>query len=159
LAIADRGIDVVAHCEQVPLFYSNIKLDYNVKDKFGDPIAKISWKIDEETQINSIRQFALSVHKYVKEKYHAEIEIVNSIVDRNESALDLARDSYHQCGGACMGSNESVAVVDSNCKVFGTNNLYIAGAAVFPSSSFANPTYTALALAERLASALIHQGD
>ena len=36
-------------------------------------------------------------------------------------------------------------------KVFGTVNFYIAGAATFPSSSFANPTFTALALARRLA--------
>ena len=49
-----------------------------------------------------------------------------------------------------MSSSEQDGVVDSNCRVFGTNNLFVAGAAVFPSSSFANPTFTAMALANRL---------
>jgi choline dehydrogenase-like flavoprotein len=35
--------------------------------------------------------------------------------------------------------------------VFGTRNLYVAGAAVFRTSSYANPTFTAMALTARLA--------
>ena len=56
-----------------------------------------------------------------------------------------------------MADSEAVGVVDSNCKVFGTQNLYVAGAAVFPSSSFANPTFTAMALARRLSKHLVDE--
>jgi choline dehydrogenase-like flavoprotein len=35
--------------------------------------------------------------------------------------------------------------------VFGCENLYVMGAAIFPVSGFANPTFTAMALALRTA--------
>jgi choline dehydrogenase-like flavoprotein len=41
-------------------------------------------------------------------------------------------------------------VVDPNGRVFGVDNLYLAGASVFPSAGFANPTLTIVALARRL---------
>jgi choline dehydrogenase-like flavoprotein len=50
-----------------------------------------------------------------------------------------------------MGISAADGVVDPDCRVHGTANLHIASAAVFPSSSFANPTFTAMALALRLA--------
>jgi choline dehydrogenase-like flavoprotein len=42
-------------------------------------------------------------------------------------------------------------VVDRDCKIFGVNNLYVAGSAAFPTSSQANPTLTIVAMALRLA--------
>jgi choline dehydrogenase-like flavoprotein len=36
-------------------------------------------------------------------------------------------------------------------KVHGTSNVYVAGSSVFPSMGAANPTFTAMALALRLA--------
>ena len=50
-----------------------------------------------------------------------------------------------------MGRSASDGVVDSNLKVFGSDNLYVVGACVFPTSSDANVTFTAMALANRLA--------
>jgi choline dehydrogenase-like flavoprotein len=50
-----------------------------------------------------------------------------------------------------MGDRPEVGVVDSKCRVFGCDNLYIAGSAVFPTASFVNPTFTIVALAYRMA--------
>ena len=41
-------------------------------------------------------------------------------------------------------------VVDENCRVFGVNNLFIAGSSVFPTSGHANPTLTIVQLTLRL---------
>jgi choline dehydrogenase-like flavoprotein len=41
-------------------------------------------------------------------------------------------------------------VVDENCRVHGTSNLFAAGSSVFPSGGYANPTLTIVALAARL---------
>jgi choline dehydrogenase-like flavoprotein len=40
--------------------------------------------------------------------------------------------------------------VDRNCQVHGVGGLYIAGSSVFPTSSYANPTLTIVALSIRL---------
>jgi choline dehydrogenase-like flavoprotein len=64
------------------------------------------------------------------------------------------RDVYHMMGTTRMGLNAREGVVDSNCELFNLPNVYVAGASVFPTGSFSNPTLTALALAIRLADRL-----
>ena len=53
-----------------------------------------------------------------------------------------------------MGHDERTSVVNPDCQVHSVNNLYIAGSAVFPTSSQANPTLTLIALALRLGDTL-----
>jgi choline dehydrogenase-like flavoprotein len=60
----------------------------------------------------------------------------------------------HHLGTARMGANPRTSVVDANCRIHGLSNLYVAGGAVFPTSSQANPTLTIVALALRLAAQL-----
>ena len=59
-------------------------------------------------------------------------------------------DGFHQIGLARMGLSSVDGVVDRECRVFGVNNLFIAGSAVFRTSGQANPTFPAIALALRL---------
>ena len=51
---------------------------------------------------------------------------------------------------AKMGLESSNSICDSNLQVHGIDNLYIISAAVFPAGSNTNPTFTVLALANRL---------
>lgn len=57
----------------------------------------------------------------------------------------------HHIGTARMGVDPKTSVVDTDCRVHDTANLYVASAAVFPTSSQANPTLTVVAMALRLA--------
>jgi choline dehydrogenase-like flavoprotein len=57
---------------------------------------------------------------------------------------------YHQMGGTRMHDSPRQGVVDANCRVHGTNNLYVASSSVFPTSGHANPTMNMLALTLRL---------
>jgi len=50
-----------------------------------------------------------------------------------------------------MHNSPAVGVVDPNCRVHETNNLFIAGSSVFCTGDYANPTLTIIALAIRLA--------
>jgi choline dehydrogenase-like flavoprotein len=56
-----------------------------------------------------------------------------------------------------MDPNGKLGVVDTDCRVHGVNNLYVAGSAVFPTSGQANPTMMAVALGARLADHLCKQ--
>jgi len=53
-----------------------------------------------------------------------------------------------------MSNDPKHGVVDKDCKVHGVQNLFIAGSSVFPTTGSANPTFTIVALAIRLASHL-----
>jgi choline dehydrogenase-like flavoprotein len=53
-------------------------------------------------------------------------------------------------GTTRMAESPGRGVVDSDCRVFGLENLYVAGSSVFPTSGLANPTLTLVALALRL---------
>ncbi len=66
--------------------------------------------------------------------------------------------SAHQIGTTRMAASAENGVVDANCRVFGVNNLYVAGASVFPTSGHANPTLTLVALSIRLAHHLKSEG-
>ena len=43
-------------------------------------------------------------------------------------------------GTTRMANRPEAGVVDSNCRVFGTENLYVAGSAVFPTGPSYSPT-------------------
>jgi len=58
-------------------------------------------------------------------------------------------------GTTRMASRPEEGVVDPNCRVFGTDNLYVASSAVFPTGPSYSPTFTILALARRLGQHLL----
>ena len=57
----------------------------------------------------------------------------------------------HHMGGTRMASNKSLGVVDSNCKIFGSNNIYIAGSSIFVTGGHNNPTLPIVQFSLRLA--------
>ncbi len=57
----------------------------------------------------------------------------------------------HHIGTTRMHRDPTLGVVDENCRVHGSANLYVAGSSVFPSGGANNPTLTIVALAVRLA--------
>ncbi|HEY9492782.1 MAG TPA: GMC family oxidoreductase, partial [Nitrososphaeraceae archaeon] len=68
---------------------------------------------------------------------------------------NLMLGSAHPQGGNKMGNNEAECVVDSDCKVFRFNNLYVCDASVFPTALGVNPQLTVMALATITADKII----
>jgi choline dehydrogenase-like flavoprotein len=67
----------------------------------------------------------------------------------------LTIDRYaHLVGGCRMGTSPEESVVDSDHRVWGVPNLFLADGSVMPSQSSANPALTIMALASRLAERL-----
>ena len=54
-----------------------------------------------------------------------------------------------------MGRDEQSSVTDSFGRVHDTDNLFVAGPSLFPSTGAVNPTFTLTALADRQADHLI----
>lgn len=87
-------------------------------------------------------------------------ELERAGLGRLESTLSAAdpwpidQDASHHMGTTRMGLDPARSVVDRDCRVHELENLYLAGASVFPTSGSANPTFTIVALAIRLAAHL-----
>jgi len=64
---------------------------------------------------------------------------------------------YHHMGGTRMSHSAATGVVDENCRLFESPNLYVASSSVFPTGGWANPTITIMALADRLGDHLANQ--
>ncbi len=147
---ADLGIGLRVHCEQIPLQRSRILLDPDKCDRNGVPLAVLDWQIDGR-EMESVVAFCEVAAAKLEQMGLAKIDIDPRLIHRDFSIIDEARDTNHHCGGLQMADTCADGVVNGDLRVHGTKNLYVAGAAVFPSSSFANPTFTAMALALRLA--------
>lgn len=63
----------------------------------------------------------------------------------------ILADSAHQCGTIRMGSDPADSVLDPQCKAHEIDNLYVADASAFVSSSATNPALTVAANALRVA--------
>ena len=71
--------------------------------------------------------------------------------ERHAYVVAEANDGYHHVGTTRMAGDPRRGVVDSDCRVHGTSNLYIASSSVFPTSGQANPTLVIGTFAARLA--------
>ncbi|HZO95751.1 MAG TPA: FAD-dependent oxidoreductase [Gaiellaceae bacterium] len=65
---------------------------------------------------------------------------------------------WHHVGTTRMNGDPRLGVVDTDCRVHGTSNLFVAGSSVFPTEGTAPPTLTIVALALRLAGHLARPG-
>lgn len=139
--------------QQITNFDSQINIDKNQKDNYNRPKVILDWKIDGR-EFLKIKEFCLEVKSYFSENGYGDLQIekwLENVEDmRKEDLLTHVSDTYHQAGGAIMSSSAENGVVDKNLKVHGTENLFVCGACVMPTSSYANTALTALALSLRL---------
>ncbi|MFD2175837.1 FAD-dependent oxidoreductase [Rhodobacter lacus] len=151
--VADRGILLRLTSEQRPREDSRILLA-DTRDAFGLPEVLVDWRISPE-DLETMLAFAQHLKAYLEGNGLARVEIDPALLERSASVIEAADDANHHMGGARMARDASQGVVDPNCQVFGSDNLFVAGAAVYPTSGFANPTFTAIALSMRLADFLL----
>jgi hypothetical protein len=138
--------------EQSPCFNSTVTLNYSDTDELGRPKLLVDWKYNKSDVVSIRRSFQL----LEKDIIRANIGEMTLNTDDLEVYLEenLSVGSHH-IGTTRMSNTENNGVVDLNCKVFGSSNLFLAGPSVFPTSGYANPVLTAVALANMLADHLL----
>lgn len=142
-------ISFFVQMEQIPQDESRIRVDPSWRDGAGLPQVVLDWRVDG-AELEALRDFALRTDRALREANLARLEIDDDLLRGDPAVLARLRDTNHQSGGAIMASSSSTGVVDTDLRVFGTDNLYVAGAATFPAIGAGNTTFTALALASRL---------
>jgi len=138
------------YAEMEPRVENRVTLS-DKKDGFGMPLPLVSYSLGERD-----KKTLCALHAQLKE----EIKRLGlgQIEGSAEEVIAAVRDdASHHLGGTRMGNDPASSVVDANSRVHSVENLYIAGSSVFPSGGSANPTYTIVALAIRLAEHLKRQ--
>ena len=135
--------------EQSPNPNSRVTLTKKL-DKFGMYKIGLDWQL-LPVDIETIRQVAVKAAEYMIQTGLGRIQIEPTIWNRMAVEKMPMNYSSHHMGGTRMSNTEKTGVVDADCKVHGTENLYVAGSGVFATSGFANPTFTIVQLALRLA--------
>jgi choline dehydrogenase-like flavoprotein len=118
------------------------------RDRLGMPVVRVDWRLDESDRrgLDRLRQ---AIAAAIAGKG------LGALID--DQGVDEAgwpnsmEGGKHHMGTTRMHLDPKQGVVDPDCRVHEIANLYVAGSSVFPTSGYANPTFTIVALALRLA--------
>jgi choline dehydrogenase-like flavoprotein len=138
------------HAEQEPNPLSRVSLS-DTKDALGLPRIKIDWRYTAG-DVNTVTRAIELLANDVRESKVGTLEY-------DPATLEFEMTRYgayggHHIGTARMGNKPVDSVVNMDCRVHQLSNLFVASAAIFPTSSQANPTLTVVAVALRLAAHL-----
>jgi choline dehydrogenase-like flavoprotein len=143
-ALAFDGWTVWLNLEQRPHADNRVLLGAR-RDGFGVPRAELHWRwrAEEQHQLGIIRS-------------HVAAALERAGLGRVERHGNPRPDpnAHHHAGTTRMHADARHGVVDAHCRVHAIDNVWIAGASVFPTAGFANPVLTVVALAARLADQL-----
>jgi choline dehydrogenase-like flavoprotein len=134
------------HGEQAPRPDSRVRLIDKV-DPLGMPRLGVDWRYSS-ADIESLRRTLDVIAAELARGGTARLTYNGDTLE--EDLLRFGAYGGHHIGTTRMGADPRASVVDAQCRVHSVANLYIAGSAVFPTSSQANPTLTIVALALRL---------
>ena len=117
------------------------------RDGYGVPIPVVQLNV---TQLD--KKSIVVLHEVLKREIEAcgFGQLVSDLsLDTDPWPID--QEASHHLGTTRMGHDPRTSVVNPDCQVHSVHNLFIAGGSVFPTSGNANPTFTIVTLAIRLA--------
>ncbi|NES11014.1 GMC family oxidoreductase, partial [Pseudomonas laurentiana] len=133
--------------EQFPSVNSRISL-LNERDELGVAKVSIHWELSPADR-HTIKSIGLEMAKRFAETGLGFVKLNDYVYDTSVP-LNMTPHAHHM-GTTRMAATPEQGVVDTNCRVFGTDNLYIAGSSIFSTGGACNPTMPLLQFALRLA--------
>ncbi len=146
---AVHGFDVLQIAEQSPHPDRRISLS-DERDPLGNRKLKVNWTY-LPADVDAVRQAQELVAFELAAAGLGRYEIFSDRL----GPLVVERHANHFYGTTRMSDRMEHGVVDADCRVHGVGNLYVASSSVFPTAGFANPTLTIVALAIRVAQAVL----
>jgi choline dehydrogenase-like flavoprotein len=137
------------HSEQVANPDSRVRLDGG-RNADGTPSLEIDFRYTDR-DVDSVLRFHALLDERLRAAGRGRIEYLDPPEARVAAVWEQATDGFHHIGTTRMSSVPSDGVVDGDCRVHGVDNLFIASTSVLRTSAEANPTFTAVCLALRLA--------
>jgi len=146
----DAGnIRLLVDSEQAPNCDSRVMLDTRV-DALGMARARLDWRVSD-LERRTLTGFAQSIAAEFERLGLGRIKLAGAPDFESRDQPGAARDIFHHMGTTRMSATARAGVTRPDLRCHDVENLFVAGAAVFPTGGIANPTFTALALSLRLA--------
>jgi choline dehydrogenase-like flavoprotein len=136
--------------EQLPDPASRVRL-VSARDRWGVPRAELDWRVAELDRCAMARRHRLAAPALERAFGGTVLSFVDALAEPHMG------EGYHHMGTTRMSADPEEGVVDSDCRVHGMRNLWVAGSSVFATGGYANPTLTVVALAHRLADRLVQE--
>ncbi len=130
--------------EEAPNAESRIVLSED-RDSLGVRRVQLDWKFTS----GDLDAIMASADLFAREMGALGLGRMKPILNRNLLLFNAGPSSHH-VGTTRMHPDPKRGVVDTDCRVHGVGNLYIAGSSVFPSAGIVNPTLTIIALGLKL---------
>jgi choline dehydrogenase-like flavoprotein len=121
-----------------------------LKNHDGTPALDIDFRYTDR-DVDSILRFHALIDEQLRAAGRGRVEYLDPEEGRTAAIWEQAIDGFHHIGTTRMSALPGDGVVDAECRVHGVDNLYIASSSVLRTSAEANPTFTTLCLALRLA--------
>ena len=135
---------IVAMGEPAPNPDSQVRLGDGL-DRLGQRKVVLDWRLTDQST-ESVRR---ATDLLARQLGATGLGRLHTYV-HGQAPLPLQTASFHHMGTTRMHADPTQGVVDATCRLHGIENLHVAGSSVFPTYGTANPTYTIMALAERL---------
>ena len=139
---------------QVPLKSNRIEVHPTVRDKWGRQVAYIlkTWHSHDIFLMDVLADQCEQILLRGGANSNLD-EIEEGGIYSAENAL--SRIANHILGGARFGTDPKDSVLDSNCRAWDFDNLYVTDGSFMPTAGGANPTHTIEANAFRVADHLL----
>jgi choline dehydrogenase-like flavoprotein len=142
-----ESIGVTTRIEQAPNPDSRVVL-VRERDQLGMQRVALDWRLSDVDRRNVRRTLGL-LGAEIGAAGIGRLNILHGD-DETDWPEDLDGGQHHM-GTTRMSDDPKQGVVDSDCRVHGMSNLFVAGSSVFPTPGGATPTLLLVALAVRLA--------
>lgn len=136
--------------EQEPDRDSRVLLDESARDALGLHRAKLEWRVSALVHHSLDRTQKLILAAMGTMGWEC-VRMPSEPERADAEAPPDYRWVRHHMGTTRMAVDPREGVVDTDCRVHGVPNLYVAGSSVFPTGGNDMPTLTIVALAQRLA--------
>ena len=146
-----RRVCLQAIVEPEPDPAARVTLSAHDRDALGMARVEVGWKLSPLVRRTFDRTFEI-VAAELQRAGIADVTLDPPLGDGDEWPPTLnPQGTWHHIGTTRMGVSARTGVVDRDGRVFGLNNLYVAGSSTFPTASANFPTQTICALAIRTA--------
>lgn len=148
-----RNIGIATQMVTIPYKENYLDLDPTYKDKYGDPLIRVTFDYGENER--KLSDFFVEKTSEMLEEMGADIVQGNPIPEHFTPGFAF----QHNGGGVIMGEDPETSAVNNYLQMWDMENLFVCGASAFPHFGATNPTLTLGALTYRATEGMMEYLD